>query len=36
MRILHPVTPVQGRYYRWNDLRRYYDKKLKTAIDWRV
>ena len=33
---LLPVTPVQGPYYRWTDLRQYYDQKLATPIDWRV
>ena len=23
-----PIVPVQGSYYRWNDLRQYYMKKL--------
>jgi len=31
-----PVEPVTGPYYRWSDLRNYYEKKLKTAIDWSV
>ena len=31
-----PVKPVQGPYYRWSDLKRYYEKKLDTPIDWRV
>ena len=31
-----PVTPVQGPYYRWSDLRAYYEKKLATVIDWSV
>jgi len=29
-----PATPVQGPYYRWSDLKRYYERKLATAIDW--
>ena len=33
---LLPVKPVSGPYYRWSDLRRYYDNKLQTVIDWRV
>ena len=33
---LLPVKPVQGPYYRWTDLRQYYDRKLATAIDWSV
>ena len=33
---LLPVKPVNGPYYRWSDLRRYYDKKLQTVIDWKV
>ena len=31
-----PFTPVTGPYYRWTDLRNYYNKKLETPIDWRV
>ena len=31
-----PVTAVQGPYYRWNDLKRYYERKLDTVIDWSV
>ena len=31
-----PATPVTGPYYRWTDLRRYYDQKLATVIDWSV
>ena len=31
---LLPVKPANGPYYRWTDLRRYYDKKLGTVIDW--
>ena len=31
-----PFTPVTGPYYRWTDLRNYYNKKLDTPIDWRV
>ena len=33
---LLPVQPVNGPYYRWTDLRHYYEKKLGTIIDWRV
>jgi hypothetical protein len=33
---LLPVQPVEGPYYRWTDLRRYYEKKLGTVIDWSV
>ena len=33
---LLPVKAVDGPYYRWTDLRRYYDHKLATVIDWRV
>ena len=33
---LLPVQPVNGPYYRWTDLRHYYDKKLATPIDWSV
>ena len=25
-----PVTPVTGNYYRWTDLRDYYQKKLDS------
>ena len=31
-----PFTPVTGPYYRWSDLRRYYDRKLDTVIDWSI
>ena len=31
-----PVKPVQGPYYRWSDLKRYYEKKLDTVINWSV
>ena len=31
-----PVTPVSGPYYRWSDLRQYYERKLDTVIDWSV
>lgn len=31
-----PFTPVTGPYYRWTDLRQYYNRKLATPIDWRV
>lgn len=31
-----PVTPVTGPYYRWSDLKDYYEKKLNTVIDWNV
>jgi hypothetical protein len=31
-----PVQAVDGPYYRWNDLRKYYDRKLATPIDWQV
>ncbi|MBR5171447.1 MAG: histidine acid phosphatase [Muribaculaceae bacterium] len=31
-----PATPVQGPYYRWTDLKRYYENKLATSIDWSV
>jgi len=30
-----PVAAAQGPYYRWSDLRAFYDKKLATPIDWR-
>ena len=33
---LLPVKPVMGPYYRWSDLKAYYEKKLATAIDWSV
>ena len=33
---LLPVQPVNGPYYRWTDLRHYYDQKLATPIDWSV
>jgi hypothetical protein len=29
-----PGKPVTGPYYRWSDLRDYYEKKLATPIDW--
>ena len=31
-----PVKPVTGPYYRWSDLKEYYEKKLDTVIDWKV
>jgi hypothetical protein len=31
-----PVQAVSGPYYRWSDLRQYYDSKLDTVIDWKV
>ena len=31
-----PFTPVDGPYYRWTDLKQYYEKKLSTVIDWTV
>ncbi len=31
-----PGTPVTGPYYRWSDLKQYYEKKLSTVIDWSV
>ncbi len=31
-----PFTPVTGPYYRWTDLRSYYERKLATVIDWTV
>ena len=31
-----PVKPVSGPYYRWTDLKVYYEKKLATVIDWNV
>ncbi len=31
-----PVKPVTGPYYRWSDLKEYYEKKLDTVIDWNV
>jgi len=31
-----PVQAVSGPYYRWSDLRQYYDRKLDTVIDWKV
>ena len=31
-----PVTPVTGPYYRWSDLKHYYEKKLSKSIDWTV
>ena len=31
-----PIKPVDGPYYRWSDLRRYYESKLDTVIDWTV
>ena len=33
---LLPVKAVDGPYYRWTDLRRYYDRKLATVIDWNI
>ena len=33
---LLPVQPANGPYYRWTDLRHYYDQKLATPIDWSV
>ncbi|MBQ9556728.1 MAG: histidine acid phosphatase [Muribaculaceae bacterium] len=33
---LLPVQAASGPYYRWSDLRRYYDHKLATPIDWTV
>ena len=29
-----PTGHVQGPYYRWSDLRDYYNRKLNTSIDW--
>ena len=31
-----PFTPVTGPYYRWTDLKTYYERKLATVIDWSV
>jgi hypothetical protein len=31
-----PFTAVEGPYYRWNDLKQYYEHKLATPIDWQV
>ena len=31
-----PVKAVGGPYYRWSDLRQYYERKLATIIDWNV
>ena len=31
-----PVKPVLGPYYRWTDLKVYYEKKLATSIDWKA
>ncbi len=31
-----PFTPVTGPYYRWADLKHYYERKLATVIDWSV
>ena len=31
-----PVVSVTGPYYRWSDLKTYYEKKLDTVIDWTV
>jgi hypothetical protein len=31
-----PAKPVTGPYYRWSDLKQYYERKLATAIDWTV
>jgi len=31
-----PATPVTGPYYRWTDLKNYYERKLATVIDWSV
>ena len=31
-----PATPVTGPYYRWSDLKQYYERKLDTVIDWSV
>jgi len=31
-----PVQAVEGPYYRWNDLKQYYEHKLATPIDWQV
>ncbi len=29
-----PFTPVTGPYYRWSDLKTYYERKLDMVIDW--
>lgn len=31
-----PATPFTGPYYRWSDLKQYYERKLDTVIDWSV
>ncbi len=31
-----PVKALNGPYYRWSDLRRYYDTKLSTPTNWSV
>ena len=31
-----PASPVKGPYYRWSDLKQYYERKLDTVIDWSV
>ena len=31
-----PIQAVDGPYYRWTDLKTYYERKLATPIDWRV
>ena len=31
-----PLEPVQGPYYRWSDLKQYYERKLDAVIDWSV
>ena len=33
---LLPVNAVNGPYYRWTDLKQYYERKLKKVIDWGV
>ena len=30
-----PFTPVTGPYYRWTDLKKYYENKLQTTINWK-
>ena len=29
-----PATAVQGPYYRWDDLKAYYERKIAQPIRW--
>jgi hypothetical protein len=31
-----PAKPVTGPYYRWRDLKNYYEQKLATVINWEI